>query len=98
MNTLSSFQGRLEHDMPLWHWHCEPANNALIPNTDVPERILVSAERDGTALPGSPAKINGHALLSCGMDAVARLVLDELAEQTMTGRPLEWTWDKLAEC
>jgi hypothetical protein len=99
MTTLTSFQNCLERELPLFHWRCEPADQSkLIPETEIPEQIIVTAERDGRQVAGTPRQVNGRILMRWGIETTARLVSKECLDTALGSKiPLEWSWDKLSE-
>jgi hypothetical protein len=98
MTTLRTFENCLEREMPLLHWRCEPASNAkLIPETEIPEEIILTAEQEGRQIDGTPRHLNGRLLVRLGTDTAARLVLSELLNHSRAGAPSQRSWDKLAD-
>jgi hypothetical protein len=99
MTTLRTLEHCLEREMPLFHWRCKPGDNArLIPFTEIPEEIVVTAERAGEQVDGTPRHLNGRLLVQWGTDTTARLFSHEFMKaQSRAGAPLEWSWDKLAD-
>jgi hypothetical protein len=80
MKTLCAFQDRLQQAMPSFEWRCEPAGAKLIPNTDVPEAIVITARAANKTVAGTSCELDGHMLLRWGIDSSARLVLRELPD------------------
>jgi hypothetical protein len=99
MTTLRTLENCLEREMPLFHWHCEPARDSkFLPNTEIPEDIIVTAEHEGRRIDGTPHHVNGRMLERWGFDTTARLVWNEFVKsQSRATRPMEWSWDKLAD-
>lgn len=95
MTSLNSLEERLRLEVPTVAWDCRSVHNSTILGTDVPEQIEITAHSHGGPMMGSPWRVRGSMLIRWGVDATAKLIVQNFPSQTMARRGL--SWDKLAE-
>jgi hypothetical protein len=98
MITLRGLEESLHREYPALHWHCHPVHpTSLVPGSQIPQDIEISATREGGVPWGGPWHLSGSLLLLWGHESTARIVCKELAKPTKGAARSDASWDKLAE-